>query len=274
MLQRSFALLALALFLLASLASAHGGVSDGDDEGKVLLDESIRQVTLKLIIWGGVALAGLVLGAVYLKRTKKLSRSASYVIFFLIVAVIVGVTSYVAGSTIYLNVISVTGGPVHWHADFEIWECGSHVDLVNPKGMSNKVGSAVFHEHGDNRIHVEGVIVDRRDAALGEFLEVVGGELRNGLLRVPTAQGEVTIRDGDDCGGSPGILQAFVWKTVGGTAVQSKLDNYEDYVLSPYGQVPPGDCIILEFGSVARERTGRTCESYEVAIKRGVLNGS
>ncbi|MBI2145583.1 hypothetical protein HYU18_04665, partial [Candidatus Woesearchaeota archaeon] len=109
MLQRSFALLALALFLLASLASAHGGVSDGDDEGKVLLDESIRQVTLKLIIWGGVALAGLVLGAVYLKRTKKLSRSASYVIFFLIVAVIVGVTSYVASSTIYLNVISVTG---------------------------------------------------------------------------------------------------------------------------------------------------------------------
>ncbi|MBI2142977.1 hypothetical protein HYU20_01395, partial [Candidatus Woesearchaeota archaeon] len=64
------------------------------------------------------------------------------------------------------------------------------------------------------------------------------------------------------------------WKTVDGRAVQEKLgSHYEDYVPSPFGNVPPGDCIIFEFGSAVKEKTERMCESYEVALKLGKVAG-
>ena len=53
---------------------------------------------------------------------------------------------------------------------------------------------------------------------------------------------------------------------------QQKLDNFEDYVLSPYTQIPPGDCIIIEFDA-EKEKTEHICESYKVAVGRGDLSG-
>lgn len=274
MLQKACLFLVLSL-VLGVFAAAHGDEPDGHGEIQdAMHDESIRQATSRLVLVGGAVLAALVAAAAVSKRKKrKISPLFSYGLLFSIVAVVVAVTAYVAGSTIFLNVASVTGGPVHWHADFEIWDCGERVDLVNPQGLSNKVGSAVFHEHGDNRIHVEGVIVDRRDASLGEFLKVVGGEFRRGWLIVPTAGGEARMKDGDSCSGSAGTLQAFVWKELDGRIVQEKLGDYAGYVISPHGQVPPGDCVIIEFDSAIKERTERMCESYNAAVEKGALNG-
>src|SRR3990172_4794098 len=66
---------------------------------------------------------------------------------------------FLAGGTVYLNLASVTGGPVHWHADYQVWACGQQLDLVDPRGLANRVGSPVFHEHEDQSLHLHGVMV-------------------------------------------------------------------------------------------------------------------
>ncbi len=256
--------------------SDEGGVIDAyEGTGPVMLDEAIRQNTMQAVVAGAALLAALVAVSILVKRKKgKPKPVVLHFLFWPIIAVIVAVTAYVAGSTIYLNVVSETNGPIHWHADFEVWRCGEQHQLVDPKGFSNRVGETVLHEHGDNRMHIEGVVVDYRDVSIGSFFRSVGGDLHPGWLALPTNHGLVTIKDGDSCPGGPGTLQVFVWKTLDGKAVQEKLGGYyEDYVPSPHGNIPPGDCIILEFDSEVKGKTGRMCESYKVAIKRGALNG-
>jgi len=53
---------------------------------------------------------------------------------------------------------------------------------------------------------------------------------------------------------------------------QQKLENFEDYILSPHTSIPPGDCIIIEFDS-DKEKTDHICETYKVSIERGDLSG-
>ena len=75
-----------------------------------------------------------------------------------------------------------------------------------------------------------------------------------------------------------GKLQAFLLKVENPSALkkdefifeQTKLENFENYILSPYAYVPPGDCIIIEF-DVEKDKTDKICESYTVAIERGDL---
>lgn len=285
--RRAVVLAVVVLSLLTvggGFAVAHD-VDEGPDDGGswekaagangTQLDEAIRQNTLRAVFVGSALLAVLVAAAIFVKRKKgKASPLLLHMLFWPIAAVIVAVTAYVAGSTIYLNVVSETSGPVHWHADFEVWKCGEQHQLADPEGFSNRVGGAVLHEHNDNRMHIEGVVVDYRDVSIGSFFRSVGGDLHNGLLALPTSRGFVTMKDGDSCGDGSGTLQVFVWKTVDGRAVQEKLTGYyEDYVPSPYGNIPPGDCVILEFDSAVMEKTERMCESYEVALKLGKVTG-
>jgi hypothetical protein len=178
-------------------------------------------------------------------------------------------TAFSAGSTIYLNVQSETRGPVHWHADFEIWVCGRHVDLKSPAGLANRIGTSTLHEHGDNRIHVEGVLHTRRGAELGRFFHVVGGLMSPTTLAVPTDEGLVEATNGDLCpDGQPGRIQVFRHTVRNGRIVQEKLARPSQYVLAPYSLVPPGDCLIIEFGP-ERPYTDRLCMSYRAAIARG-----
>lgn len=179
-----------------------------------------------------------------------------YFLFGVIVIVVLGITAYLIWSTINTNIKSQTGGPVHWHADFQIWNCGKQVDLVDPKGWDNKVGTVLFHEHNDGRIHVEGPVMDLQDITLGKFFEVVGGpSLESGMV----------------CNGELVEPQVFVYKTDGNSFFQQKLvSNPEGYVISSYGQVPPGDCIIIEFGP-RREKTDKLCQFYKVAKEKGEL---
>ncbi|MDP2735525.1 MAG: hypothetical protein Q8P12_04925, partial [bacterium] len=55
-----------------------------------------------------------------------------------------------------------------------------------------------------------------------------------------------------------------------GEFYQEKLADPEEYVISPYGTIPPGDCLIIEFGK-ERERTDRLCTFYQVAEQEGEL---
>ena len=222
---------------------------------------------------------------------KDKSQGLRLFLFWGMTLPIIAATLYLAGATVAKNLASQSSGPVHWHADFEIYNCGrttadrdrvkgrtilahaeeEEIDLKNPEGVSNRIGSSNFHEHGDNRIHVEGVVEKLTDVSLGKFFEVIGGQLTNTFLRLPTDQGETILQNGRLCPeGKPGVLQVFLYQTHGSLVIQKKLENFVDYVISPHSQVPPGDCLIFEFGPV-KDKTDKICKFYDIAIKKGEL---
>lgn len=188
------------------------------------------------------------------------------ILFGGMVLVILGNSAYLVGSTLYINAKSVTGGPVHWHGDFEVWNCGQELELVDPKPPSNRVGSPLLHEHNDKEIHIEEAVFDWKDINLGTFFKVVGGDLHSDYLKFPANEGVVEMRNGDLCpDGSPATLQVFLYKA--GSFTQQRLENPEDYLITHEQKVPPGDCLIFEFGPV-REQTDKLCQSYQVSKEK------
>jgi len=269
-------LLLAAIFFVSSIA-AYSHFEEGvQEEGSLDIGEYIKSTsTNSIIIVALISGILIIFSIIHKEKTEKVK----WMLFLGISIPVLLVTFYSAGSTIYLNVISETKGPVHWHADFEIWNCREKLDLISPKGLSNRIGSPLFHEHGDNRIHVEGVITDTENVDLHSFFETVGGYLDDARLSIPTDQNIINIKDGDLCNGNLGKLQVFLYKIKNPEAnrnwifEQQKLDDFEDYILSPYTTIPPGDCIIIEFDA-EKGRTEQICETYKVAVQRGDLSGS
>ena len=264
------------LLILALGAFAHGveevPESDMHDEGDV---GDFKAASVRYISAAGIIAIALVLVAVF---WKKKTEKAKILLFLGIALPILLATIYSAGSTIYLNLASHTKGPVHWHADYEIWDCGRKIDLIRPEGISNRVGSAVFHEHNDDRIHVEGVVIDKAEVDLHNFFTTIGGMLSKSTLYLPTDNGFAEIKSGDICNGKEAKIQVFLYEVKNPDDVknwvfeQRKLEDFENYVLAPYSNVPPGDCIIIEFDA-EKEKTYRICETYRVAMERGELSG-
>ena len=202
---------------------------------------------------------------------KEKSETLKYVLFGGTLTVIVGYTAYLAWSTISVNTRSITKGPVHWHADFQIWDCGQRVDLINPTGLDNKIGTSLLHEHNDERIHVEGPVMDYQGITLGNFFKVVGGNMEEGLLSIPTNNGLLTMSSGSDCNGQMTRLQVFVYSTKDEIFKQQKISNPWDYVLSPHSGIPPGDCIIVELDKL-KDKTDKICTFYEIARQKGEIH--
>lgn len=182
----------------------------------------------------------------------------SKTIFFIFIIPTMLSTLYLAGHTVNHNIHSETGGPIHWHADYQVWTCGNQLDLINPKGIANKVGSPLFHEHNDNRIHVEGTVANMADIDLESFFKVIGGELTSNKLVYPIEGGEiVSYETGDLCNGEVGELKVYV--------NGQSIDNIETYMYYPHALMPPGDCIIVEFGVNLPDKTTRICTWWESA---------
>src|SRR5689334_20592308 len=111
----------------------------------------VNSLSLRVLLVSSVTLALLVLIA---GLSKNKSKGLRLPLFLRIVFVILVATGTLFGSTIYLNTSSDSKGPVHWHADFEVWACGVQLELRNPSGfLSNKIGTPTLHEHDDQRIH-------------------------------------------------------------------------------------------------------------------------
>ena len=262
----AFAVSAVILSALGFSAWAH-------EEEKNGIGEELKSASTTYIAIASVIAVILV---AYSISQKDKSEGTKAFLFLGIAMPVVIATLHSAGSTVYLNLVSETKGPVHWHADFEVWDCSQKIDLIDPKGFSNRVGTPLFHEHGDDRMHVEGVVVKKKDVDLHTFLEAVGGSISEDYLYVPTNSGHVEMSNGDLCNGRQGKLQVFLYKvndlhnTKNWAYGQQKLENFEDYILSPYEVVPPGDCIIIEFDS-EKEKTDKMCETYKIAIERGEL---
>lgn len=226
--------LLLIITLLALPVLAHEG-----EEHPTAAEGITHQLKNIDIVAAGIA-AVLVLVALAAHYKSRMSRREQKAVFAVLVIVVMGTTIYLLATTIILNMLSVSGGPVHWHADFEVWACGEKLHMEEPEGWENKVGTSVLHHHGDMRIHVEGVVVRLEDISLGRFFESIGGSLSSEHITVPAHEGIATYRNGDLCGAAPGTLRMFV----NGEA-NSKFD---DYVIAPYTTVPPGDYINITFG--------------------------
>ena len=183
---------------------------------------------------------------------KKMNGAVKKIIYFSVVIATGLVTIYLVLITLHLNIISETKGPVHWHADFEIRICDKEIRLSEPKGFSNKQGADLMHAHNDNRIHIEGVLLDKREASLGAFFNAVGGYLLDDGIKIPTDDGLLKAHDGDKCNEQAAKFYVFV---------NGKLiDNPSAYVISPYEKVPPGDRIKIIF-------TEKPIEEINPAIK-------
>lgn len=247
----------------------------------------------------GIAALIIVSLLVYSSRQKRMKNSKKRGLFAGIVSAIVMTTVFLFGSTIYLNTVSDSGGPVHWHSDIEFWVCGTEVELRDPKGaLNNKIGTATYHEHNDKRLHLEGVVVDEEyDASLEKFMKVSGGDLTDSKIIIPTEKsiieddpdGDVSFEDaeslrefyreytsgsvlelsnGQSCNGSPSETQVFVYSynKEDNTYTQTKLADPKRYTMRDESVVPPGDCVIVEFGP-ARDATDKLCLQYGIRDK-------
>jgi heme/copper-type cytochrome/quinol oxidase subunit 4 len=234
------------------------------------LEQTLHGLSLKLVLLT-TGIAAFVFLMVFLTKNRE---SLKKYFFFSIIIPVILTSLYLAGSTIYLNQVSSTGGPVHWHADFEIFDCGKAVDLVNPTGFSNKIGTPTFHEHNDGRVHVEGVVLDNKDVSFESFINVIGGKIGEDLLELPTTEGLLARSAGELCpDGTIGEWNVFLYSVQGKNVGREKLSLTElkEHILAPEGSVPPGDCIILEF-SESKSRTDKLCNFYKTAINQGKFN--
>lgn len=262
----------LSLFLISFLSPLRAFADDGmpHDEVMSLSDQIIHLNAFPIALWSfGIILLLMIIAAVLRTDNELLKK----LFFWPVVVISVLVTGLFLSQTTLKNIASDTGGPVHWHADFRIFNCYEEIDIIDPTGFLNRVGTPTVHEHGDKRMHVEGTMLDLQDASLGHFFEVIGGELTQERMLVPTNLGMEEMNNGEVCPtkkDQEAVVQVFLWEVEDGVARQRKLENFADYVISPYSPVPSGDCVIFEFGP-EKDATTHLCEQYSVAESKEKL---
>lgn len=253
-------LLVTSLFF-SSVVLAHGTTEEEEETG--LSAEGLRETfelasTVKARSLQVLLVASLIVVLVVvlvLAYEEKLAPYKKALYLSLVIPILVA-SIFLIGSTIFVNVVSITKGPVHWHADYEVWACGEKLDLVDPEGLQNRIGTAVLHEHGDDRIHVEGVVHRLEDVDLGSYLETIGAQLHDTHLAYPTTEGLRIYANGDACpDGRGGVLKVY--------ANGQLVAEPETYIIAPESQAPPGDCIIIDFGPEMSDTTNRICASWK-----------
>src|SRR3989344_4690720 len=228
----------LVLFLILSLLSIYNVFSHENEEQFGLDHSELYPLSQLTAVGYGSLIFGILIVVIMLFH-KIMNDAVKKIVYFLIITITSLVTIYLVLTTLHLNIISQTKGPVHWHADFEIWVCGNEIKLAEPKGLSNKQGVDLMHAHNDNRIHVEGVLLDKKQASLGAFFHAIRGSISSDGLEVPTNDGLVKVHEGDLCNEKPAKLYVFVNGNL--------IDNPSAYVIAPYEKVPPGDRIKFVF---------------------------
>lgn len=260
----SLFLVAIVWLFLVAIPDSVGAIEP--ESGLAL---SISTLSLRLVLVGLGLSAFFILVAILLSPKKE---GVKRVLFNLIIISVVTPTLILVFITAYLNLNSWSHGPVHWHADYEVWVCGQKLDLVDPTGWSNKIGTPTLHEHNDNRLHLEGVALTPHDVSFGRFFRVIGGEITPTSLIFPDKNGLVQKTTGAHCPDDTiGTLQAYAYRVNSDNSyTQRKVLSPELYIPTPQSVVPPGDCIIVDFGPLA-PRTNRLCRSWEAAKTTGKL---
>ena len=260
------------IFLIAVLLFTAAVFSHGDEaEDLEVKTDGFFEDFLPLPFVIGIFIISAIPFLILAYRWKKISKQ--HIIFWIIIYLVGSITLVIIGDAINLTVKSETKGPVHWHADYEIWSCGKQLDLKDPEGIANRIGTRLFHEHGDKRMHAEGIIKDIRDVDLHNFFNFIDGFLSENSFSVPTNDGLFSVKDGEFCNGEAGEVQIFAYIVTNADPKQKtgflveQLKVNEKYVLSPYQDVPPGDCIIIEFDK-RKDKTDKICETYRIAVEQ------
>ena len=115
------------LIILSVIAYAHGDVGEEIDEEEIDFDSNLKSNSINYILITSLIA---VISIIAITFTKDKTDKLKWLFFLAIIIPIVLTTVYMASSTIYLNLISETKGPVHWHADYEIWNCGEKIKLI------------------------------------------------------------------------------------------------------------------------------------------------
>ena len=177
---------------------------------------------------------------------KKLREQTKLFLFWSIVVLVSLSTLYLVAHTFYYNIFSETNGPVHWHADFEIWICGEQQTLPSSPFPSNKVGTPLLHHHNDYRMHIEGTVFSWGDVTVGSFFDAIGGTLGQTYIGIPQEDGSLKYWQNDDyCGKKQGMLHLYVQK--GDSEAWEEVEDIPSYIISPYADVPPGDRLKIMF---------------------------
>lgn len=233
------------------------------------------QYVLPAMKYGALAIVFLAgLSIYYEKETSELEKRLLMNGFFLAILV---PSFLAAGAFLHESQTSWSNGEIHWHADFEVLvenDQGAveELDLVNPAKfcedtshessymckINDRTGSTEYHEHNDDRIHLEGSFKHRTDASLAAFFEQFDGELTSTSMKFPTNDETVEVRDSGNM-----TLKILVQKGVGGSrhwcAIGSDVPEDElcrshgvdatstdRYIISPYTQNPSGSSPILD----------------------------
>ena len=229
----------LLLLPITFLLSAGYAFSHEENADYMLGHDELYPISqMKAFGYGSFAFGAIAIAIILFN--KAMSENIKKLIYIVIAVLVVSVTLYLIVVTLHLNMTSISKGPVHWHADFEIWACDKELKIAKPqKFLSNKQGVDLLHSHQDNRIHVEGVLLDEKQASLGAFFHAIGGYINYDGFRLPTDEGVVLYHDGDFCNGQPGKLHVLV--------NGNRIDDPAGHAIAPYEKVPPGDGIKIIF---------------------------
>lgn len=259
------------------------------------LQKNVDDFCVAVVIGASIVLVAIVfLSTLLVKKAPQFKT----LLFTLIAVVTIGTTLTIGGSTIYLNAVSATGGPVRWSADIEFWACGNQLEIRNPSGLlTNKIGTSTMYEQNDGKIHYVGTPINLpQDASLARFMQSIGGNISDNSFTLPlnddayfenSTDGDgqaapqpglianyiftnkdgtyATFNSGQNCDKQPSEVQiyAFRFNQNNNTYSQAKIGSPQNYEISHFNQSPPGDCIIVEFGP-KQDKTDKLCQGYGV----------
>ncbi len=223
----------------------------------------------------------ILLAAVSFYREEDLNMKDKNILMNGFLVAILVPSFYAAGAFIHESQTSWSGGEVHYHADFEIFveedgelqelnliDPGEYCESTNHESsvmckLNDRTGSKEYHEHNDDRVHLEGTFKTKRSASLSAFFEQFGGVLENGKLTVPTNDGIVNKQDSENMS-----LKILVhrgtgptrhWCIIGDQLPREDVckDDYSgepanspsEYVVSPYSRGPNLDDVFLVYDS-------------------------
>jgi len=250
------------------------------------LAKSVSDLSVAVVAAAAAMLMVLIVAAIVTRERWPKFKAP---LFTLIVLVIAASTLTLSGASAYLSTSSPTGGPVRWSAEYQLWACGNQLELRDSKSLlTNHVGTPTLYEKNDSRIHFDGTPVNLpKDVSLGTFMQVVGGEISDDSLVVPLNDGASFVGtprspeqiqpniatskagsyarfiSGQACGDQTAYVQTFVYQRDAGTNTyhQFKVQSPADYEMSHTADVPPGDCIIMEFAP-PKDKTDHLCPGY------------
>ena len=176
---------------------------------------------------------------------KNWKNQQKKILFWSFAVLVSTVTIYFLLYTLLVNFTSETNGPVHWHADFEIWVCGQRQTVPHSTGISGRDGTPLLHHHNDDRIHIEGTIINTEGVSLGNFFAAIGGALADSYIGIPQEDGTIQYWHNEDAcpDGHAGTLSLYITR---GNSV-AMIPGIAEYVISPETNVPPGDQLKLVF---------------------------